>query len=81
LTLRQSCEKRGFGANLDAPRRTERNNAGLVEIAIIATEHIRFPAFGGLHHIKVVRIAQGSLVRVLEYDRLAYVLKELSVVV
>ena len=52
-----------------------------MKVSIIATEHIRFAAFGSLHHIKVIRVAQWSVVRALEYDRLAYLLKELSVFV
>jgi hypothetical protein len=70
-----------FGANLDAPRCTERNHASLVEIAVVATEHVGFSAFGGLHHIEIIGVAQRSVVGMLDYDRLACLLKELSVIV
>jgi hypothetical protein len=68
-------------AHVDAARPTERNYAGIVEIPIVATEHVGIAALGGLHHIEIVRIAQRSMVRVIEYHRLAHLLSELRIVV
>jgi hypothetical protein len=78
---RHPCQKCSFGAHFDAARRTERNDACLVKIAVIATEHIGFPPLGGLHHIKVIGVAQRSVIRLFDYNRLADILKELRVAV
>jgi hypothetical protein len=67
--------------NVDATCRAECNDDGIVEISIVAAEHVGLTALGGLHHIKVVGIAQRGVVWVTKYHHLAYLLQELRVVV
>lgn len=52
-----------------------------MEIAIIAAEYVCFPTFGGLRYVKIIVIAQRSVVWVLDDDRLAHFLKKLCIVV
>ena len=52
-----------------------------MEIAIVAAERIGVAAFGSLHYIEVVGIAQGCMVRMMKHHRLAHFLQELRIVV
>jgi hypothetical protein len=52
-----------------------------MKVAVIAAEHVRRTALGGLHHTKIAGITQRGVVRRAENHHLRDILQELSVVV
>ncbi len=60
--------------HLDTAHRAVSEYPRLMKIPVIAAQDIRVPAFGGLHHIKVIGVAQGSVIGRMEKDDLRDIL-------